>query len=229
MSGRNRRYLWSGMSLATILVGALLVVHKMTEAEAKGPAPDPREEIVPLPEPPIPVIQEAPQPSDPPPRPRRRSLSDLRRPRVVVEKSARRLTVLDGLAAIKTYPVVVGESEGDKVREGDRRTPEGSFYICVKNPQSRFTLSLGLSYPNIEDADRGLADGLIGPAEHRAILEAIRAGRQPPWSTAVGGEIMIHGAGVNRGPTLGCVGMEDDAIRELYRALPLGTPVEIRP
>ena len=156
-------------------------------------------------------------------------LPALDRPRVVIFKAARRLLVYNADTRVKIYRIAAGSATGDKVREGDRRTPEGNFYICVRNPRSRFTLSLGLSYPNIEDAERGLRDGLIGESAYRRIVEAIRGRRQPPWKTALGGEIMIHGAGADRGGTLGCVGMNDGDIRELYRRLPLGTPVEIRP
>jgi lipoprotein-anchoring transpeptidase ErfK/SrfK len=159
----------------------------------------------------------------------RRPLPPLRRPAVVVRKAAGRLTVYDGARPVKTYPVVTGAEPGDKRREGDRRTPEGLFYICVKNPRSRFTRSLGLSYPTAEDAERGLREGLIDRATYRAIVRAVRARRRPPWKTALGGEIMIHGGGTDRSGTLGCVGMADADIRELYRALPVGTPVEIRP
>jgi len=156
-------------------------------------------------------------------------LPALRNPRVVIVKSARRLTVCDGPNPVKIYRVVVGAVEGDKVREGDQRTPEGTFYVCLKNPQSRYTLSLGLSYPDIEDAERGLRDKLITVPQFRAIVRAIRSGQRPPWNTPLGGEIMIHGGGAERDGTLGCIGMDDEHIRELYEALPVGTPVTIRP
>lgn len=157
------------------------------------------------------------------------SLPAMKCPRVLVEKSARRLTLYDGQAVVKVYRVCTGLAEGDKEKEGDKRTPEGQFYICYKNPESKYTLSMGLSYPNQEDAARGLRDGLISQAQHDAIVSAIGEGLQPPWDTPLGGEIMIHGAGGGRQGTLGCVGMDDNDIRELYAALPIGTPVEIRP
>ena len=156
-------------------------------------------------------------------------LDRLKDPAVVVEKSARRLTLLDGGSVVKIYPVICGSKSGDKVREGDRRTPEGRFYVCYKNPESLFTLSLGLSYPNEEDAARGLRDGLITHEQHQAIVQAIQANGMPPWDTPLGGEIMIHGCSDGRSATAGCVAMSDDAIRELYGALPLGAPVTIVP
>jgi hypothetical protein len=63
---------------------------------------------------------------------------------------------------VRTYRVGLGLSPvEDKIRAGDRRTPEGEFYICMKNSHSQFYLSLGLSYPNQKHAERGLRDGLI--------------------------------------------------------------------
>jgi len=156
-------------------------------------------------------------------------LPPLQDPRIVIEKSAHRLSLYDGNGLIKTYRSAIGGGRADKVKEGDKCTPEGRFYVCVKNPQSKYVLSLGLSYPNEEDAARGLRDGLVNQAQHDAIVKAIREKRQPPWDTPLGGEIMIHGYGAGRDWTLGCIALYDDDIRELYPAVPLGTPVEIRP
>ena len=156
-------------------------------------------------------------------------LPPLAQPRLLIEKSLHRLTVYDGAEAVKSYRCAIGGGRGDKVREGDRCTPEGRFYVCVRNPQSKYVLSLGLSYPSVEDAERGLRDGLIARTQYEEILRAIREARQPPWDTGLGGEIMIHGCGAGRDWTLGCVALDDEDIRELYPAIPLGTEVEIRP
>ncbi len=152
-------------------------------------------------------------------------------PSVRISKALRRLTVFSDGEAQKGYRIALGrEPDGDKEREGDGKTPEGQFYICSRNPESKFRLALGLSYPNEDDADRGLAAGLISKREHRTIVSAIHHFERPPWKTALGGEIMIHGAGSGRGDwTQGCIALDDTDIEELYRALPLGTPVEIVP
>jgi murein L,D-transpeptidase YafK len=114
-----------------------------------------------------------------------------------------------------------------KVREGDGCTPEGEFYVCVKNAASKFYLSLGLSYPNAEDAERGLRDGLITKAQHDQIISAISRKVRPPWDTPLGGQIFIHGNGSRSDWTWGCVAVEDAEIKELFDALPMGTPVRI--
>ncbi|MFP4106572.1 MAG: murein L,D-transpeptidase family protein [Phycisphaerae bacterium] len=158
-----------------------------------------------------------------------RPLGHLRDPRIVVIKHRYELQVYDGNRLVKTYRAAVGSRRGDKSREGDRRTPEGRFKVCVKNPQSKFTLSLGLSYPNEEDAGRGLDSGLITQKQHDHIIYCIRNGMRPPWNTPLGGEIMIHGARNGRSGTLGCIALDDDAIRELYPRIDIGTEVIVKP
>jgi murein L,D-transpeptidase YafK len=151
--------------------------------------------------------------------------------RIVVSKSQRMLTAYgsDG-KVLATFPAIVGrQSSGTKMHEGDERTPEGEYFVCFKNPQSRFHLSLGLSYPNTDDAERGLREGSIKPIEYREIVEAHDAKRVPPWKTALGGEIFIHGGMEGRGGTAGCVAISDPAMEELFPQVALGTPVVIEP
>lgn len=75
---------------------------------------------------------------------------------------------------------------GDKEVEGDRITPTGDYYICTRNDKSAYHLSLGLSYPDKSDADRGLAQGIITQAQRDAIYSAIDNKGCPPWDTALG-------------------------------------------
>ena len=129
---------------------------------------------------------------------------------------------------VRVYRVGLGSSPNDdKIKEGDRRTPEGTFYIFTKNDKSAYYLSLGLSYPNIEDAERGLSDGLIDREQHDQILNAIHQKTEPPQKTALGGEIYIHGNGSQSDWTWGCVALDDNDIKELFDAVPLGTEVII--
>lgn len=152
----------------------------------------------------------------------------LARPRLVVEKAARRLRLYDGPRLVRVRRVALGFAPGgDKSAEGDGRTPEGDYRVCAKNPRSNFHLSLGLNYPNEEDAARGLRAGLITREEAERITRAVRAGRCPAWDTALGGEIYIHGGGAARDWTLGCVGLENPEIEELFAAVPAGAPVRI--
>jgi hypothetical protein len=183
----------------------------------------------------------------------------LANPRIEVCKSDRTLKLFDGRRLAKTYPCCIGRAAGDKEREGDHKTPEGRFCVCYKNPGSKFTRSLGLNYPNEEDAARGLRTRLITQAQHDALMEgnrltnnfrdALQANLPGPqgvtrpdgiitvpgvdwealWKTPLGGEVMIHGASADRTGTAGCVGLDDPDILELYEAIPLGTPVVVKP
>jgi murein L,D-transpeptidase YafK len=151
-------------------------------------------------------------------------------PRIVVLKAKRHLQLLSGNTVVRRYRVGLGLNPGPaKQRAGDNATPEGTFYVFVKNPQSRFYLSLGLSYPGPSDAERGLQSGLITKLQHDRILAAARRKVAPPRNTALGGDIFIHGRGSSTDWTWGCIALDDPDMRELYRAVPLGTPVSIEP
>jgi murein L,D-transpeptidase YafK len=151
--------------------------------------------------------------------------------RVVVIHKAERVLGLYLYGHLEaTHPIALGRTpEGHKEGEGDSRTPEGAYYICTRNPNSRFHLFLGISYPNLGDAEAGLQAGRISEGQRRAIAEAIAGGRQPPWDTPLGGEIGIHGGGVWDDWTLGCIALENEAIEDLWRVLEIGDAVVIRP
>lgn len=151
-------------------------------------------------------------------------------PRIVVKKAERRLFLYDGNRLVKSYRIGLGLSpKGDKVRQGDRRTPEGDFYIFTRNDKSAFYLSLGVSYPNAPHADRGLRDGLISKSQHDSIMRALKLKKTPPQNTGLGGDIYIHGRGASSDWTWGCVALEDTDIRELFDTVSVGTPVTILP
>ncbi|NQU11376.1 L,D-transpeptidase [bacterium] len=147
----------------------------------------------------------------------------------MISKSAQSLVVYDGDREVLRAAVVLGKNPVDKQHEGDLATPEGEFYICYRNPESRYHRFLGISYPNSEDAERGLRAAAISRAEHDAICTAIARRECPPWNTALGGEIGLHGPCPNRTWTHGCVAMSVSEIEELDRRLKLGDPVTIVP
>jgi murein L,D-transpeptidase YafK len=157
-------------------------------------------------------------------------LSEVENPYLVVKKKERLLQVYDDGQLIKTYRVALGRApSGDKEIEGDGKTPEGEFYVFTKNDQSKFYLSLGLSYPNAEAAERGLKENLITSEEYAEILKAVAEKRMPPQKTALGGEIYIHGGGAADDWTEGCVALPNEEIKELFAAIPTGTRVVIQP
>lgn len=150
-------------------------------------------------------------------------------PRIVITKSQRRLVLYRGERVILETRIALGGGTGHKRVEGDKRTPEGDYYVCTRNDKSRYHLFLGLSYPNIRDAEAALTDGRIPRDQYDEIVRAIRAGKQPPWKTPLGGEVGIHGHGAGRDWTLGCIALEDGDIDVLWAHCPLGTPVLISP
>ena len=149
-------------------------------------------------------------------------------PRIVIKKNQRRLQIFDGEKLIKTYKIALGFApHGGKQTEGDGRTPEGKFYVFTKNAESKFYLSIGLSYPNVEAARRGLEDEIISREEHDAIFEAVREKKMPPQKTALGGEIYIHGGGIADDWTDGCVALRNEEIQEIFKLIPVGADVWI--
>ncbi len=137
--------------------------------------------------------------------------------RIVVEKSARRLTLFQNGRVLKTYSVALGRAPiGPKEYEGDQRTPEGNYTIDFHKPDSDYHLALHISYPEQHDIDRAAVQGL-----------------------SAGSDIMIHGLPNGRGWigrfhrrsdwTAGCMAVANFEIEEIYRAVPDGTPIELRP
>jgi murein L,D-transpeptidase YafK len=135
--------------------------------------------------------------------------------RIVVEKSQRRMDLMSGETVVRSYQIALGSAPaGDKQREGDGKTPEGKYVIEGRNPSSAFHLSLKISYPDA--ADRAAA-----------------AAR----NVSPGGDIFIHGAPnwwllPSQPPgdwTRGCIAVTKTEIEEIWRLVPDGTPVEIRP
>lgn len=138
--------------------------------------------------------------------------------KIEVYKSARIMRIFDyqGLL-LREYPIQLGANPiGHKVQEGDERTPEGLYEIETRNPDSKFHLSLKISYPNEADKKRAKALG-VSP----------------------GGDIFIHGAPnksvfpamyqFKPGWTDGCIGVTNAQMREIYSIVADGTPIEIFP
>lgn len=157
-------------------------------------------------------------------------LPKMESPRILIKKEARTLEVFDGDKLVKQYKIALGSQPvGDKEIEGDGKTPEGDFYIFTKNPKSKFYLSLGVSYPNIEDAERGLKNKLITKEQGEQIIKAINEKKMPLQKTKLGGEIYIHGSGNATDWTEGCIAMKNRDMKELFDAISVKTPVKIEP
>jgi tetratricopeptide (TPR) repeat protein len=137
--------------------------------------------------------------------------------KILIEKKERRLTLISKGKILKTYKIALGGNPmGPKERQGDNKTPEGTYVIDARNKESGYHLSLHISYPNEKDRKRARELG-VSP----------------------GGDIMIHGIknGFSRVGdshaevdwTKGCIAVTDEEIEEIDKLAPNGTVVEIRP
>ncbi len=148
--------------------------------------------------------------------------------KIIIKKSERTLYLYRNDSLLKTYTIALGlKPVGAKEQKGDYKTPEGTYYICSKNDHSQFFLSLGLSYPNSTDAERGLQAGLISRREYQQIVTATTQHQKPPMNTRLGGDVFIHGSGIGSDWTWGCVAMENTDVKELFEIIPIGTVVVI--
>jgi LysM repeat protein len=156
---------------------------------------------------------------------------------ILVDKYDHTLSLyLDGVW-LKSYHVELGDGGlEDKVRAGDHRTPEGNFYICQKAildpPQEEFgTRWLRLSYPNYEDAERGLKQGLIDTRTYNNIIYLLNRRWIPTQNTKLGGGVGIHGGNSPRKGkdwTWGCVGMNNEDLEEFYDYVDAATRITIQ-
>lgn len=143
---------------------------------------------------------------------------------IVIEKHKYDMNVYDAEGNwLITYPVVFGSKDlGDKMMKGDRKTPEGTFHIASKRIHEKWNRFLALDYPNEESYQKfneRKAEGLI------------------PSNAQIGGEIGIHGTWPHeefaidqyQNWTLGCVSTKNMYIQEIYKNIPIGTKVIIKP
>ncbi|MDD5361188.1 MAG: L,D-transpeptidase family protein [Ignavibacteria bacterium] len=136
---------------------------------------------------------------------------------IVVLKSKREMLAYSKGQLVRTYKVSLSsQSTGDKEFEGDKKTPEGVYFINDKNPNSGYHKNLGVSYP-----------------------DSIHIEKAKRFGKSAGGDIKIHGIRNYMGFigkfhrwrdwTLGCIALTDWEIDELYDAVDIGTRIEIKP
>jgi murein L,D-transpeptidase YafK len=140
---------------------------------------------------------------------------------VVVVKSNYELKVYDEDGWFATYPVVFGsKSLEDKMMEGDRRTPEGTFHIASKRPHEKWDKMMLIDFPTKSDVDK------FNERKARGLI---------PKYAKIGGGIAIHGTWPHddlavdlfQNWTNGCIALKNEDVDELYDLLPVGTSVQI--
>ena len=137
--------------------------------------------------------------------------------KVLVEKGNRKLHLLQNGIPFRTFDIALGVApEGDKVMEGDQRTPEGYYLLDGRNPDSDYFLSIHISYPNAGDR-----------------AQARKKGVDP------GGQIMIHGQPnlptysaayyAREDWTNGCIAVSNSDMIDIWLMTPDLVPIEIVP
>lgn len=137
--------------------------------------------------------------------------------KVLVDKSKRKMWLIANGKKYREYSISLGDNPiGHKQQEGDERTPEGLYRIDYRNPKSRYHLSLHISYPDQDDQRNAQARG-VSP----------------------GGDIFIHGLPNGFGSmnflyagkdwTDGCIAVSNEEIKEIWKLVKNGTPIEILP
>ena len=142
---------------------------------------------------------------------------------IIIDKSDYELKVYDDEGWYATYPIVFGGKDlSDKMREGDKRTPEGNFKVILKKIHPQWGPELLLNYPNDESYVRfneRKAKGLI------------------PKNSKIGGGIAVHATRPEEEWTVdnyynwtdGCVSVKYTEMKDLYSYIPVGTLVTIKP
>jgi murein L,D-transpeptidase YafK len=149
---------------------------------------------------------------------------------ICIQKGLRLLELSLSGGSVYYFPIALGKNpQGPKQQAGDNKTPEGEYFVCTRNEQSKYHLFLGLSYPNQSDATKALQKGYIEQAVWQDISAQLASSQRPPWDTILGGAIGIHGGGLVPNWTAGCIALTDDAMDFLWPHVSLGTKVQILP
>lgn len=142
---------------------------------------------------------------------------------IIVDKSDYELKVYDEDGWFATYPVVFGGKDlGDKMKEGDRKTPNGSFKVTLKKIHPKWGPELLLNYPNDVSYQR------FNERKQKGLI---------PKNARIGDGIAIHATRPEEEWTIdnfynwtdGCVSVKYTEMKDLFSYIPVGTPVTIQP
>lgn len=155
---------------------------------------------------------------------------------VAIDKAKKNLILFVDGKQVAEFPASFGiDPDSDKYKAFDCATPEGLYFITYKKSISRFHRFIGISYPNLMNAQKGLAEGVISLMEYKRISATVRKFGRSPCDTGLGCGIAIHGGGVFRyfGKTMerdwteGCIALNNKDIEILFNLCRSGDPVII--
>jgi murein L,D-transpeptidase YafK len=142
---------------------------------------------------------------------------------IVIDKSDYELNVYDAEGWLVSFPVVFGnDNQGDKLIQGDRKTPDGTFTIISKRVHNKWCRYMGLDYPTAADIEK--------------FNRRKQAGQIPSYAK-IGGDIGVHGTWPHeeyaidqyQNWTMGCISLKNDHVKQLFDLVPVGTRITIKP
>jgi murein L,D-transpeptidase YafK len=141
---------------------------------------------------------------------------------IIIDKSDYELKVYDEDGWYATYPIVFGSKDlGDKMKEGDRKTPDGKFKIILKKLHPKWGPELLLDYPTGESVQR------FNERRKKGVL---------PKNAKIGGGIAIHATRPEEEWTVdnfynwtdGCISVKYTEMKDLFSYIPIETVVTIQ-
>lgn len=168
----------------------------------------------------------------------RKGLTEIRNPEIVIIRNQYLLRLYSDSVLVKEYRAVFGSNKGVKRKQGDRGTPVGEYLICRIDSVHRYEAFIQLNYPNMDDLNTGLKDGVIARDEFNQMRFRYYYQDCPPDSGSRMSSIGIHGIGKLNGLfknlpfvfnwTNGSAAVSNESIREIISVVKKGTPVVIR-
>jgi murein L,D-transpeptidase YafK len=141
---------------------------------------------------------------------------------IIIDKSDYELNVYDAEGWLITFPIVFGnKDQGDKLFQGDRKTPEGTFTIINKRPHNKWSRFMSIDYPTAADVQK------FNMRKQQGII---------PSYAKIGSAIGIHGTWPQedyavdqfQNWTEGCISLKNEHVKQLYDMIPVGTRVTIK-
>lgn len=157
---------------------------------------------------------------------------------LVISKSLQEMRIMNGDEIVKQFYVAHGRGgKGTKKKQGDKKTPLGTYEIVALKDSDKFHYFMHINYPSLPDTWAGYKDGIINADELHAITTAIKKNDVPPQNTKLGGFIGLHGLGRTTKKKLaihnalnwteGCIAMTNEQIDHLRKYARVGTKIVI--
>ena len=141
---------------------------------------------------------------------------------IIVDKSDYELKVYDEEGWYATYPIVFGSKDlSDKMKEGDKLTPDGNFKVILKKIHPKWGPELLLDYPN------DISFQKFNDRKAKGVLVK---------TAKIGNGIAIHATRPSEEWTIdnfynwtdGCVSVKYTEMKDLFSYIPVGTSVTIQ-